>query len=435
MIKLTIDNSLCKIEGLSPSQYGKLRKELSYLPNPAQAHFGGYNAQGRRYLIDARGNFPTGLLYLVDKCLAEETVHIVDSRKEPTARINFKLKLAHTPYQEQQAAANSAATHHRGIIVAPTGTGKSLIIALIIAQMRCRALVVVPTLELKRQLSESLLEAFGDDFGKHVFVENIDALDISKPAAVDLVIIDEYHHSAAATYRKLNQNAWTGVYFRVGMTATPFRSQDHERLLLESVLSEVIYRLDYKVAVEKGYIVPLEAEFIDLPPQEVTGNNWPAVYKQLVTNNAVRNKVIAELLVKIHVLKVPTLCLVKEIAHGEELARLTGAAFANGQDENCAAYIKAFNEGKLTALIGTTGVLGEGVDTRPCEIVILAGLGKSKNSIMQQIGRGFRRHGVKDCCKVILFRDTSHKWSLAHFKEQCKIIRNEYGVKPRRLEL
>ena len=42
-----------------------------------------------------------------------------------------------------------------------------------------------------------------------------------------------------------------------------------------------------------------------------------------------------------------------------------------------------FNMGEIKTLIGTTGVVGEGVDTRPTEYVIIAGLGKSKPAFMQ----------------------------------------------------
>ena len=67
--------------------------------------------------------------------------------------------------------------------------------------------------------------------------------------------------------------------------------------------------------------------------------------------------------------------------------------------------------------------------------IILAGLGKSKNAFMQQCGRGVRRYGDKQSAKIIIFRDASHKWSLAHFKEQVKILQEEYGVTPAKLEV
>lgn len=435
MIRLTVGNSLCKITGINTKEYNELRELLSYSEDPAAAFYRKSWKSGKRYLIDKKGNFPTGLLYIVEDYLKLPPEQVYDQRWKPTHLLSLPMQMLQVPYEEQIQAAEAASQHHRGIIVAPTGVGKSLITALIIARLRVRTLVVVPSLELKRQLSQSLFEWFGQDALQHISVQNVDALDPTKKAEVDLVIIDEFHHSGAKTYRMLNQKAWSGVYYKIGLTATPFRSQDHERLLLESVLSRTIYKVDYKSAVSKGYIVPMEAYYVDVPPQAVEGRTWAQVYSQLVVNNVPRNKIINELLSRFYDNNLKTLCLVKEIRHGELLTNISGAGFANGQDGASADLIAGFNAGKLTCLIGTTGVLGEGVDIKPAEYIIIAGLGKSKNAFMQQVGRGFRRHGSKETCKVIIFRDTSHKWTLAHFKEQCKILKSEYGIVPRRLEV
>lgn len=435
MIKLEINNSLCRIEGLSEEQYRGLRDVLSYTAD------GGYYSGSRpnkRYLLDRKGNFPTGLLYLVDAYFkGNKQYERQDRRIRPTSTYGlFKLKLEHTPYQEQVDAAEACSRLSRGIVAAPTGLGKSVIAALIINELQVPTLVVVPSLELKRQLTASLLHAFGNL--DHITVENVDALDPTIPAVgYDCVIIDEFHHTGAATYRKLNNKAWGGIYYKFGLTATPFRSNDNERLLMESVLSQVIYRVEYADAVADKRIVPMEAYYIDLPVQEMRGNpnSWPAVYSELVVNNEVRNEIIASILGKFHVNKLATLCLVKEIRHGEILSEMTGAPFANGQDGNTRMRVLEFNLGESRSLIGTTGVIGEGVDTKPAEWIILAAGGKAKNQFMQACGRGFRVFPGKDSCKVILFRDASNPWLLKHFKACCKHMRDEYGIKPVKLEI
>ena len=293
--------------------------------------------------------------------------------------------------------------------------------------------MVVPSLELKRQISKSLFEIFGKN--ENIAVENVDSLLIDEPANYDCVIIDEFHHSGAKTYRKLNKKAWAEVYYKFGLTATPFRSDDNERLLLESVLSRVIYKIDYKTAVDKGYIVPLEVYYVDVPLSNTEGYTWHEVYNDLVVNNKARNKIIHELLVKLHVNKVSTLCLVKEIQHGETLSSLSNIDFANGQTEGSDQLIKQFAIGRSNSLIATSGVCGEGVDTKPCEFVVIAGLGKSKNAFMQQCGRALRVYPGKESGKVILFKDSSHRWTLSHFKAQVKILKDEYGIKPVKLEI
>lgn len=434
MVTLQIDNSLCCIYNLNIKQFNELRVLLSYRVAPQQSYFSSTYGQ-TRYLLDKRGTFGTGLLYIVENYLKKSQINYVvkDVRKRPEARQGlFTLSLGVTPYPEQINASQACLERHRGIIVAPTGFGKSVVVALIIEALQVPTLVVVPTLELKRQLSDTLRRVFGSL--NCITVENVDALDPSKEDKVhQCVIVDEFHHSGASTYRKLNKTAWRHIYYKFGMTATPFRSQDHERLLLESVLSKVIYRVDYQDAVSKGYIVPLEAFYIELPKVAVRGEKWAQVYSELVINRQDRNLIIEDLHLSLSRQGKSTLTLVKEIRHGEILSSGGAFLFVNGKDEETKHFIGLFNARKVFPLIGTTGVLGEGVDTKPAEYIIIAGLGKSKNAFMQQCGRGFRTYPGKESCKVILFYDKSHKWTCKHFNAQCKFLLDEYGVKPIKL--
>lgn len=442
MVKITVGNSECKVEGLNVKQLSELRTIMSYQADPQSAWHSGSPRSLTRHLMDKRGNFPTGLLYLFEGWAAKNKLKptISTSRVRPMPRSGFPLgQFEHTPYKEQKLAAEICEGMDRGIVVAPTGLGKSAIVAMIIHRISVPTLVVVPNLELKKQLTETLSSCFGS---KHVgdssnqpliCVENVAALDPKEVlAGYDCVIIDEFHHSGAKTYRELNKKAWKNVFYKFGLTATPFRSQDRERFLLESVLSQVIYRVEYKDAVAKGYIAPVEAYYIEVPKTSIQGNelSWPSMYSELVVNNIPRNDIVADLITQLEKAGKSTLCLVKEVAHGQTLANLTGVGFSHGEDEHNRERLLEFNLGERTSLIGTTGVLGEGVDTRPAEYIVIAGLGKSPNSIMQQIGRGLRKYKGKESCKVILFKDTSHKWTLNHFKEQCKIIAREYGIKP-----
>ncbi len=137
---------------------------------------------------------------------------------------------------------------------------------------------------------------------------------------------------------------------------------------------------------------------------------------------------------KTYVSKVSTLCLVKEINHGNILHNDGAFNFVHGQSDE-RHLIESFAKGSLLTLIGTTGVIGEGVDTKACEYVIIAGLGKSKNAFMQQVGRAFRVFPKKESGKVVLFLDKSHKWTKAHFQAQVKYLKEEYGVVPIKLEL
>jgi superfamily II DNA or RNA helicase len=443
MIHLELGNSECSITGLSIQQHKELKDILSYTLNPTARFFGGGYGPRKQSLLSTKGKFPTGLLYLVEKYLLDKRIDPYsehDNRRIPEAIEGlFTLSLGVTPYKEQIEAAKACKAATRGIVVAPTGVGKSLIISLIINELQVPTLIVVPSLELKRQLTKSLKEAFGDDkIGKNqpIYVQNVDGIQGETLTKVyDCVIIDEFHHSGAKTYRSVNKKSWDKVFYKFGLTATPFRSQDHERLLLESVLSNVIYEIDYQNAVNSDYIVPLEAYYVEVPRDNMESNSWPKVYSERIVNNHIRNKMIARILLMLSESGKSTLCLVKEIKHGEILKDLISGYFANGVSEDTPWLIKLFNESKLKTLIGTTGILGEGVDTKPCEYVVIAGLGKSKNAFMQQVGRAFRKSPGKESAKIIVFFDRSHKFTRDHYKAQCKHLLEEYGVVPSKLNI
>lgn len=446
MITLEIGNSTCKISGLDRFQHKELREILSYEIDPQAAYFSGSHRNTKRYLLDNKGNFPTGLLYLVDKWQIDTGLYAIkeiDTRKQPKPSIQAVFKKSFGVYEDQVAAVRAAKEKHRGIISMPTGSGKSVVAALIIDAFKVRTLVVVPSLELKRQLTETFKALFtGVEVGRlgcPIAVENVDALDPNKEIDYDCIIIDEFHHSGAKTYQKLNKKAWATVYHRFGITATAFRSNENERLLLESILSKVIYRLDYPTAVKKGYVVPLEAYYIDVERKLVgEAYTWADVYSRLIVRNLGRNELIAKLMLKIKQTGAFALTLVKEIAHGEALSALLvgyNISFVKGENVDNKILIDGFNKGRHKSLIGTTGVLGEGIDTKPCEYVIIAGLGKAKGQFMQSIGRALRVYPGKESAKVILFRDASHKYTLRHFNAQVKILKEEYSVKPVKIKV
>lgn len=342
------------------------------------------------------------------------------------------------PYREQLLAVDTALRCDRGIISAATGSGKSLMMALLINKLQCRTIIITPSLELKRQLSTSMIEWFGSarvGKNKDIYIENVQALDEDEIIlGYDLLCIDEFHHSGANTYRKLNKKSWVNIYYRFGFTATPFRNNDNEKILLESVLSDIIYTIDMKKAIELKYICPVEAYYIDLKKIPVKGESWSEVYNELVVSRQDRNLLIAQILINLDCAGESTLCLVKEIAHGNKLSELTKIPFANGQDDSTRDFIDQFRVRTINSLIGTTGILSEGIDTKPCTYVIIAGLGKAKSAFLQQIGRAVRNYSGKESAKIILIKDPSHKWTLTHFKEQAKILKEELGIVPTKLE-
>lgn len=409
----------------------KLRDELSYKIDAKASYFSGGFRPRQKFCIDRKGVFPTGLAHRVlDYVLKNELkVNIIDKRIKPKSGLPMFLENL-APYASQYEATNMAIKHGRGCISMPTGTGKSLVIALIAARLNVKTLVVVPSLEIKTQLKSFIKSLHGVN---NVTIENIDSNTLEQPGDYDCLIIDEAHHVAAKTYQKLNKTAWANIYYRFCLTATPFRNDTEETLLFESIAGQVIYKLDYPTAVKEKYIVPIEAYYIEIPKQTTDAYTWAEVYSQLVVNNPYRNEVIGQFLTTLAANDISALCLVKEIQHGDLLSEY-GFSFTNGQNDS-RDLIQAFNHKMIPVLIGTTGILGEGVDTKPAEYVIIAGLGKAKSAFMQQVGRVLRTYPGKESGKIVIIKDRSHKFTLRHFKEQVKILKEEYGVIPTKINI
>lgn len=430
MIQLILGNSYSQLIGLTSHQHKELQKELSYVVGGSSAYFSGFGVR-RKSLLDKKGFFPSGLLSRIQNWIDTGKggldIKVIDNRLKipkpwPTAPKDA--------YEWQRAALVMADRYERGIISAPTGTGKSRVMGMIAKSFNLKTLVVVPSLEIKKQLQETAFKGM-----PHVIVENIASTALNRLTDFDVLILDEAHHAASKTYYKLNKTAWKGIYYRFCFTATPFRNDTEETLLFESIAGRVIYKLDYKTAIKEKYIVPVEAYYIDLLKQETDAFTYQQVYSELVVNNFTRNLLISSTLLKLDGNNKKTLCLVKEVAHGKALAELTGLPFVHGQDEDSRRYIQMFNDGEINTLIGTTGVIGEGVDTKPCEYVIIATPGKAKSQFMQQVGRAVRNYPDKESAKIILFRDSSHKYLLKHYNAQKAILKEEYGCIPIKLDV
>jgi superfamily II DNA or RNA helicase len=425
VIQLRVNNSYSKISGLSPLQEKELRELLSYTVDAQSAYFSGSYGPRKKCLLSKRGEFPTGLIHR----LPSWPMEVLDDRVKPIPK-PMKSVVFQTPYPWQTEACAIAYQKQQGTISACTGTGKSRVIAMIAARLGLNTLVVVPTLEIKKQLISSLITALGP---KHkVTVENIDSSALKIKKNYDCLIIDEAHHAAAKTYQKLNKTVWTDIYYRFFLTATAFRNNSEETLLFESIAGQLIYKLDYRAAVKKGYIVPIEAYYIEMPKQKTEAYVYQEVYKELVVNHQERNEAILRLLISLNNAGKSTLCLVKEVQHGRNIGH---PSFVTGEDQDSRSLISAFNTGRLKTMVATTGIMGEGVDSRACEFVIIAGLGKAKSQFMQQCGRAVRTYPGKESAKIILIKDRSHKYLTRHFNEQIRILRDEYGIAPIKLEI
>ncbi len=156
------------------------------------------------------------------------------------------LVLDYRPYEHQREALDAWEKQgKRGVVVLPTGSGKTYVAMLAMGLAARSTLVVVPTIDLMSQWVANLEEAFQIEVGmlgggshdvREVTVSTYDSAAIHMHrigGRFGMVIFDEAHHLPGEVYR---QGARQCVApFRLGLTATPERSDgghgDFDRLV------------------------------------------------------------------------------------------------------------------------------------------------------------------------------------------------------------
>jgi superfamily II DNA or RNA helicase len=185
-----------------------------------------------------------------------------------------------------------------------------------------------------------------------------------------------------------------------GLTATDFRS-DGKDIMISAGCGPVIVRRDIKWGIDNGFLA--KPKFI-ITQVDTEGpdfqNDKLKNYKAHVLNNDKMKNQIRSDIQKYMAEGKSVLCLVGEVAHGEELSRDLGIPFAQGKDRESQRYVDELNSGKIKGLVGTGGKVGEGTDTKRVDVLILANFMASKGPVIQAIGRGLRLYGDKTECII-----------------------------------
>jgi len=174
-------------------------------------------------------------------------------------------------YQREAVAAWRAAGR-RGTVVLPTGSGKSFVAELCIAEAGRSALVVAPTLDLVAQWYDQLVRAFGEPVGllgggyhevhditvstydsAHLYVERYGA-------RFGLVVFDEVHHLPGPTYALSAEGSIAP--FRLGLTATLERPDD-SHLIVDELVGPVVYRKEI-TELAGDFLAPYRTEVLQV---------------------------------------------------------------------------------------------------------------------------------------------------------------------------
>jgi len=202
------------------------------------------------------------------------------------------------PYQSEALSA-WLAQQGRGVVVLPTGSGKSHLAVLAISDKRRSTLVVAPTLDLVRQWYDLLSATFGVRVGvvgggehdvQRLTVTTYDSAMLHMDhlgSRFGLVVFDECHHLPSAAYALAARSCLAP--FRLGLTATPERSDGRESDLA-TLIGPVVYRKDI-VELSGDYLAEYETQRISvaLSPDERTEHDEArAIYRAFLQKHRIR---------------------------------------------------------------------------------------------------------------------------------------------------
>ncbi len=381
-------------------------------------------------------------------------------------KFDFPTQLADEPRPYQREAITEWRRAERcGVIVLPTGAGKSLVAQMAIALCQRSTLVVVPTIDLMNQWYDLLLASFRAEVGLigGGYFE-VGALTITTYASAfrfmerlgnqfGLLIFDECHHLPSSIYRYAAELSLAP--FRLGLTATPERADGAERELTR-LIGPFVYRrgahemageylADYTVVRINVRLSPEERAAYEreraifrrfLQEQRIdlgTLNGWQTFVaasarseggrramfayresRRIALGTDSKLRVLSELLTR-HAQE-RTLIFTAE---NEMVYRISEQFFIPAITHQTGVkerreWLTAFNDGEVLAL-ATSKVLNEGINIPQAAIaVVLSGSGSEREHI-QRLGRILRKQPGKE---AILYEVIASETTEEHISQR-----------------
>ncbi len=370
-------------------------------------------------------------------------LHAVDDVMEPFPPPKIRSRVKLKPFQRD--ALSSWMMRRRGIIVLPTGAGKTYIALKAVELLRCSTLVVVPTIPLLTQWARRFETLLGVDAGivgggrsdmRSVTVITYDSAYLRAEELgnkFELVVYDEVHHLAGESYIEIGEAAASP--YRMGLTATLER-EDGRHSLLFPIVGGVVYRISPKelagVHLAEFDTVRIKVDLIEEEKEEyrkamkeykealrevelemrsledfrrlvmISGRSkaarkallaWNRARK-IAINSKAKLKVLQDLLESHREDKIIIFTEFNDMA--EEINRrfLIPLITHRTKHKERKSILDGFRIGSVTKVV-TSKVLDEGVDVPDARVGIILGGTGSRREFVQRLGRILRRREGK----------------------------------------
>jgi superfamily II DNA or RNA helicase/HKD family nuclease len=344
------------------------------------------------------------------------------------------------PYQQEMLDALEAERvvhdRHKNLVVAATGTGKTVVAGFdyrrlgnLVGDSRPSLLFVAHRKEILEQSLRTYREILSDaSFGelyvggarperwRQVFasVQSLTAYGVDNipPAAFDIVVIDEFHHAEARTYRRILDHLTPREL--LGLTATPERADG----------TDVRSFFDGRTAVELRLWDALGADllcpfhyFAVADGTDLRAITWSrgrydeAELSGLLTGNDARVRIVLrELRDKVaDISSMRALGFCVSVAHADYMARKfeeagipARAISGNTRPGEREATLTDLRSGAINAVFAVD-VLNEGLDVPDVDTILMLRPTESATIFLQQLGRGLRRTRTKAVLTVLDF--------------------------------
>lgn len=329
-------------------------------------------------------------------------------------------------YQERVLECIKSDPSHSQLISMPTGTGKTVTFLHAILQENKKCLVIVHRDELLKQTYEkALLCGFKED--EISLITAADKGDIRrlticmvqtlarnltkyKPEDVEMIVVDEAHHSTATSYWMIFE------YFKIfqekklmlGFTATPLRG---DKEALSSIFLSHSFKMTLSEATQLGYICPVHGLRIDMQRSLKDIDNMNGDYDmqklEKVMNCEEVNNIIVERCQNLG--KVPAIVFCTSVNHAKELSRKLREKKRKAisisyltPKKSLEKIFKMLKEGRIDFITNAVK-LSEGFDFPAIRTIVLARPTRSPVLYKQMIGRGLRLSKDKYDCFVMEF--------------------------------
>jgi len=342
-------------------------------------------------------------------------------------------------------AAERAAGLKRHLVIAATGTGKTMLAAFDYRRFASEAsgtnrpslLFVAHREEILKQALETFRHVLRDaDFGdllvggrdpaqsRHLFcsVQSWNARDLaSLPAGhFDYVVLDEAHHAAASSYQRILEHIQPKVL--LGLTATPERTDGKD--IRDDFGGGFTHEMRLPDAIEARHLAPFHYFGIgDEPGVDFSGLSWQrGGYRledldRVIGTNERRARWVLNNLAE-HVAepeRVRALGFCVSQQHAEFMARFFSAhgmpavaLTANSPDDVRRKVQRQLVEREIRAIF-TVDLYNEGIDIPEVDTVMLLRPTESLTVYLQQLGRGLRLHDEKSHLTVLDFIAPQHR--------------------------